>query len=400
MMIDPALLVTYAVPIAALTITVVTGKIVSVALGAFFTGNGVRTSLQAGMSLAQIGEFSFIIAGLGTTLGVTGVFLYPVAVAVSAVTTLTTPWLIRASEPLARRVDRALPARLQTFVTLYGSWLEQMRRAPREGRGGSETARLARVLLIDGALLGGVVAAAALGARPTVALLAANVGLPWTAGALLFVAVAVAAGAPFALGLIRCARAIGGQLAARALPPVADGAVDVASAARRTLQLSLEGLILGLVAVPVVAITQPLLPPSGSVAVVLLLLAAGAIALWRGTSDLDAHVRAGAQVVLEALARQSAATDGDALHDVRRLLPGIGEPESLRIPDGSPAAGRSLAELDLRGATGATVLAIARADGGVAVPGPSEVLRAGDVLAVAGTHEAIAAVRTLVRASS
>lgn len=396
MMIDPALLVTYAVPIAALTLTVVAGKIVSVALGAFFTGNGVRTSLQAGMSLAQIGEFSFIIAGLGATLGVTGGFLYPVAVAVSAVTTLSTPWLIRASEPLARRVDRALPARLQTFVTLYGSWLEQMRGAPREGRSGSETTRLARVLLIDGALLGVVVAGAALGARPTVALLGSHLGLPWTAGALLFVAVAIAAAAPFALGLIRSARSLGGQLATRALPPVADGAIDVALASRRALQLSLEGLILGLVVVPVVAITQPLLPPAGSFAVVALLLAAGAIALWRGTVDLDAHVRAGAQVVLEALARQSASSDDDALHDVRRLLPGIGEPESLRVPEGSPAAGRSLAELDLRGATGATVLAIARVDGGVAVPGPGEVLRAGDVLAVAGTHDAIAAVRALV----
>jgi CPA2 family monovalent cation:H+ antiporter-2 len=395
MTIDPRLLATYALPIVALTLTVIAGKIGSVALGAFFTGNGVRTSLQAGMSLAQIGEFSFIIAGLGLTLGVTGEFLYPVAVAVSAVTTLTTPGLIRASEPLARRIDRALPARLQTFVTLYGSWLEQLRAAPREGTR-SPMARFARVLLIDAALLGCLVAGAALAAHPTVALLTTRVGLPWTAGAVLFVAVAIAASAPFALGMIRSARTLGDQLASRALPSVATDAVDLAATARRALRLSLEALILGLVVLPVVAITQPLLPAWGSLAVVATLLVMAGVALWRGTSELDAHVRAGAQVVLEALARQSASTDGDTLHDVRHLLPGIGEPESLRIPEGSPITGRTLAALDLRGVTGATVLAIARDGRGVALPGPDEVLHAGDVLAVAGTHEAIAAVRELV----
>ena len=103
-----------------------------------------------------------------------------------------------------------------------------------------------------------------------------------------------------------------------------------------------------------------------------------------------------AQVVLEALAAQSVAADGDTLHDVRQLLPGIGEPESLRVPDESPVVGRSLADLDLRGVTGATVLAIARDGHGIAVPAPTEVLRGGDVLAVAGTHDAIAAARAFV----
>lgn len=396
MTIDPVLLARYALPIAALTATVIVGKIASVTLGAFFTGNGVRTSLQAGLSLAQIGEFSFIIAGLGLSLRASGEFLYPVAVAVSAITTLTTPWLIRASEPLALRVDRALPARLQTFVALYGSWLEQLRAAPRENRSRPEVARLARAIVTDAVLLGCVVAAASLASQPVVAAATQATGLPHRICALLFVALALAAGAPFALGMIRAARALGGLLATRALPAVDAGAVDLAAAARRVLRLSLEVLILGLVVLPVVAITQPLLPAWGSAVIVGLLLVVAGGALWRGANDLDAHVRAGAQVVLEALAAQSAAADGDTLHDVRQLLPGIGEPESLRVPDASPVVGRSLAELDLRGVTGATVLAIARDGHGIAVPAPSEVLRGGDVLAVAGTHDAIAAARAFV----
>jgi CPA2 family monovalent cation:H+ antiporter-2 len=101
MLIEPALVARHWVAIVVFIGLVVAGKSLAVALGAFLTGNGVRTSVQAGMSLAQIGEFSFILASLGASLGATREFLYPLAVAVSAVTTLTTPWLITGSGPAA-----------------------------------------------------------------------------------------------------------------------------------------------------------------------------------------------------------------------------------------------------------------------------------------------------------
>src|SRR5437867_5856687 len=109
MLIDPTLIARYWPAVAVLTAVVVLGKVVGVSLGAFLTGSGMRTSVQAGLSLAQIGEFSFIIAGLGLVLHATREFLYPVAVAVSALTTLFTPWWIRASERVAAYVGRKLP---------------------------------------------------------------------------------------------------------------------------------------------------------------------------------------------------------------------------------------------------------------------------------------------------
>ena len=147
-----------------LTVVVVAGKIVSVTLGAFLTGGGVRTSVQAGMSLAQIGEFSFIIAGVGATLGATRDFLYPVAVTVSAVTTLLTPWLIRAAAPVATFVDHKLPEALQTFVALYGSWIERLRQSDDRGpkHRGAAVRRLAWLLLIDGVALAAIVIGASL----------------------------------------------------------------------------------------------------------------------------------------------------------------------------------------------------------------------------------------------
>src|SRR2546428_13386547 len=91
----------------------------------------MRTSVQAGMSLAQIGEFSFIIAALGLSLQATREFLYPVAVAVSALTTLFTPGWFRASERVAALVDWNQPRPLQNFAAGYGSCFCIIRSAPR-----------------------------------------------------------------------------------------------------------------------------------------------------------------------------------------------------------------------------------------------------------------------------
>jgi CPA2 family monovalent cation:H+ antiporter-2 len=106
MLIDPRVIVAHWGGILALAGVVVVGKVLGVSVGAFLTGNGVPTSVRAGMSFAQIGELSFIIAALGQSLGAIRPFLYPEAVSVSALTALTTPWLIRAAGPVASFLDR------------------------------------------------------------------------------------------------------------------------------------------------------------------------------------------------------------------------------------------------------------------------------------------------------
>lgn len=98
MMIDPHTLMEYSGTIVIITIVTIIGKFISSGFGALLSGQSLKTSVQSGLSLAQIGEFSFIIATLGMSLKVTSDFIYPVAVAVSAVTTFTTPYLIKYSE--------------------------------------------------------------------------------------------------------------------------------------------------------------------------------------------------------------------------------------------------------------------------------------------------------------
>ncbi|HEY0290294.1 MAG TPA: cation:proton antiporter [Pseudomonas sp.] len=155
LMIDPAILLDYAWPIAVITVAVVLGKMLSCGIGAFIAGNDGKTSLRVGMGLSQIGEFSFIIAALGMTLQVTSDFLYPVAVAVSAITTLLTPYLIRSADPLSHKLGRVMPARVARVFGMYGEWLRSIQP---QGQGALLAAMIRKILLQVGVNLALVVA--------------------------------------------------------------------------------------------------------------------------------------------------------------------------------------------------------------------------------------------------
>jgi monovalent cation:H+ antiporter-2, CPA2 family len=121
MLFDPKMMVLYAGPILLISLVTIVGQSFSTALGALISGQPLKSAVQAGMSLSQIGEFSFIIATLGLTLKVTSDFLYPIAVAVSAITTFTSPYLIRAAEPFYLWLNRKLPASWVGAINRYSS---------------------------------------------------------------------------------------------------------------------------------------------------------------------------------------------------------------------------------------------------------------------------------------
>jgi CPA2 family monovalent cation:H+ antiporter-2 len=121
MLIDPQVLVDYCIPVIIITLVVVFGKTLNVTLGALISGQPLKQSLQAGMSMSQIGEFSFIIASLGLSLNVTGSYLYPIAVGVSVITTFSTPYMMRLSGPLHRVLERKLPIRWRMAINRYST---------------------------------------------------------------------------------------------------------------------------------------------------------------------------------------------------------------------------------------------------------------------------------------
>lgn len=119
MLIQPLMLKQFAWPIILITLITVFGKFLSTTIGALIGGQPLKQSIKAGMSLSQIGEFSFIIATLGLTLKVTSDFLYPIAVAVSAITTFITPYLIGLSEPFYNMIEKRLPPRMMRAFNRY-----------------------------------------------------------------------------------------------------------------------------------------------------------------------------------------------------------------------------------------------------------------------------------------
>nr|BFD63076.1 cation:proton antiporter [Bdellovibrio sp. HM001] len=195
MMIDPKILIERWDLVILVTLVTIVGKFISTFLGAILSGQSRKKSFQAGMSLAQIGEFSFIIASLGVTLKVTSDFLYPLAIAVSAVTTFTTPYLTKVAEPVYRWVEARLPEGIKNMLDRYQASFN------REGSNGVGSLILKTYGIKI--LLNTVMVIAILGAYK--ALLNAEVQRymeqsPWAGGISLFICLVLMA--PFFWGLV------------------------------------------------------------------------------------------------------------------------------------------------------------------------------------------------------
>jgi CPA2 family monovalent cation:H+ antiporter-2 len=121
MLIDPTTLYEYAFPVLILTLITIFGQSISSTIGALISGQPLKQSIQTGMSLAQIGEFSFIIATLGMSMNVTSNFLYPVIVAVSAITTFTTPFMVKMATPFSEFLERKLPRKWLKKIARYST---------------------------------------------------------------------------------------------------------------------------------------------------------------------------------------------------------------------------------------------------------------------------------------
>ena len=121
MLVNPAILVEYAWPVAIITLVTIIGKAFFSTFGVLLSGQTLKTSIKSGFSLAQIGEFAFIIASLGVSLKVLDDFVYPIIVAVSVITTFTTPYFIRLANPFADWLYKVLPDRTCNFLDRYSS---------------------------------------------------------------------------------------------------------------------------------------------------------------------------------------------------------------------------------------------------------------------------------------
>ncbi|HVJ91531.1 MAG TPA: cation:proton antiporter, partial [Labilithrix sp.] len=387
MLIDPALVIDNWVAVLVLSVVVIVGKIVGVTLGGVVTGCGLRTSVQSGLSLSQIGEFSFIIVSLGLSLNATRPFLFPVAVAVSAITTLTTPTLIRRSERAAKFVEDRCPRRITSFVALYSAWLERVRSAPASSTTGARLRRLGTLLVLDAVFIVGLLIGGAVLHERAASAAAARFGLSGAASEALFMLGAALIGLPFVFGIVRVSRAIGLTVA------------GVGKKAARPIAVVVELGLLTAVAAASVTALESFVPPGIGLFLLVALVAVAVFAFWRNAGEFEVEVRAGGAAVMDVLKKLSAnaeahASDGTGAApfsgvEASELLRGLGAPSLFRVERGSVALGAALGELDLRAKTGAAVLAIVRDGSVLMMPDPKEPLREGDVLAIVGSDEAL-----------
>jgi len=389
MLIDPKMLYHYAWPIVVLSLLVVAGKVLTCSFGVFAGGRDLRTSLRVGMGLAQIGEFSFIIATLGLSLKVTSDFLYPIAVTVSVITTLVTPYLIRGSDGMAAWIERVAPKQLMQALSVYTTWV---------GSFGQQAAnpmvllvrRMGWQLLINLLLTVGVFAFGAWVARWPDTYLPASIRAPEVHQTLVWLAVMVFTAGIY-LASVRKIQAMSMLIAEICVPVAVTG--QHGAAARMVIGQVFVLASFVVMTFLTVLLSTSILSSLESFLPLLLMVTIAAIFFRR--------------ILVRIYSRAEI-----ALHETLVDIPGLRVPkakpmpellheaelETIEIPAGSAMVGRKLREVPLRQQTGASIVAIERAGQRVINPGPDESLCAGDRVLLLGQTDQLPAACELLGA--
>jgi CPA2 family monovalent cation:H+ antiporter-2 len=388
MMIDPTLIEQHWQALIVLTAAVLGGKIIGVTFASILSGVGTTTSIEAGMSLAQIGEFSFIIAGAGLKTGATRDFLYTLAVAVSAVTTFLTPYMIRGSIPLAEFVSARMPRPLKVLEAFYDSWLERIRNAGTPARDANSIGWPIAAIVSSAVLIGGILIFNELDPLDVTTTVSNMEHLPYFSAGLFVDAFALLLCAVPAAGMYFASRRLATALASRAFVELPASGAPVVSALIELLQIT----VLLVAAVPLLAIVQPFMAPVEGIGIIVITIGLMVIVVGRSARQMQGQIRNATRLIRVALRGVHAGAEAAESYEV----PGIGmiTPVSLRAD--SEGIGKSLSELDLHTNCGAVVVAIGRGDSEVVVPTGDEILRPGDVLELAGSSDAVATAKRLL----
>ena len=388
LLIDPVLLGRYAGPILAITAVVVVGQVLSCSLGVFLAGHDRQTSLRVGMGLAQIGEFSFIIAALGMSLKVTSGFLYPIAVAVSALTTLTTPYLIKNSDSVIEWFDRVAPLPLKRWLDFYTRWTSEL--AEGERHFGLRLARkwgwqiALNLIFITGIFIAaGAMRSWGLTWWPEIPRGEDGVKAALWLGAMLL-------SLPLLIAVFRKLRALAMLLSEMSVTRVAGG-VNTNSLRSVVANTIVAAGCIMLVLI-ILLLSSTILPSWKLLFVQALIVAVTAILLRRSFTKLYSKAQFALQ---ETLAQAPVHRHGGG----ETILPPMmreAQIATIRIGKAASIAGKLIGELRLRTNTGASIVGIQRGDESIINPGPDEELRADDEVLLLGSETHLDAARKLL----
>lgn len=387
MLIDPRMLMDHTGAVTAITLVLVGGKILSYSAGSFLAGIDARTSVRIGIGMTPLGEFSFIIAALGVSLGVTSSFLYPIAVAVAAVTTLITPYMIRSSDRVVNWCERKAPQPLVGAIGLYTQWVAALRFAYPRHQELRPVRSLIWQLTLNVMLIAGVFIGAAFASTAAKAYLPVPAWLPGEERTACWIA-AVVLTLPIYVATVRKLQALGMMLAEVSITrPVAGLELQ------RLRALLSNAILVGTVAglgVLSLLLSSAILPPGGALVALLTLVAVAVVLFGAYFNRLYSHAKFAlietwnrAPDVVEVPPPPMPALLRDADMDVVVIGPG-------------PAAGKRVRDLAMRSRTGASIVAIERAGHTTVNPGPDELLRVGDQVLLLGAAGQLTDARKLL----
>lgn len=362
MMIVPSMIVEYAVPIIVITLVTIFGKTISTFVGALLAGQPLKQSVQTGASFGLIGEFSFIIAQLGLTLKVTSDFLYPITIAVSAITTFTAPYLIKNSESVYNKVNRILP----------NSWLEGLNRystgthyikAESEWRKFIKSFLL--IVIINGTVIIGLI------------ILFSQVLAPYifpvedrkTWESILIASVTLMSIAPFLWALV--ARKMGrGAYAILWMKKYNRGPIIVMELVRLVFAILLVGFLLDQFFSTAIALTL-----AATVIIIAVVIFSQRIQAFS------------AKIEKRFIHNYNARELKEAASKIDKLSPWDAHIAYYDVPPLSFVVGKKLSESSLREHYGINIAMIERGDRKILVPGRDEIIYPNDKLSVIGTDE-------------
>ena len=384
MMVDPAVIAQNWLVILILTLLVILTHILFSGAGIILTGNGLSNAVHTGFSLAQLGEFGFIIAGVGASLGVMSGFIYPVIIAVSVITTFTTPYMIKLAGPVDRLLQRKLPAKA----------LERLQPAQKNDRSAAEQSywkKLLRSYFLRIALYGVIIMALAIASKVFLEPLALRLFPGWseTARDGVTVAVTLAAMLPFIYGLSISS----GDIGKFALKLLEEKPINRWPLFGLTLTRAFLGIAI------VLSIVSTYFDMSWWA--ILLVLGAGGILFLLGRrylnkfNGIEKHFFKNLNQKEEAERRRKPVTTS-----VQRSLAGYDvHLEPVELSPDSEFAGCRMKDIPFRSETGANIIKIERGSRSIIIPDGDTVVYPFDRLLAVGTTAQIEALRKLMSAS-
>lgn len=386
LLINPALISEYIFPVLIISAVVIIGQVNSAALGCFISGKDMRTSVKVGMGLGQIGEFSFIIASLGLSLSVTSDFLYPIVVAVSALTTFSTPYLIRNSDKGYDLLDKITPSPLRRTMEVYSAWINEPSRVSHNRIGRKILRKISVQIGINLLIVTGIFISFGFLHENISSILQKYLGGIEVTKALLWIA-AIIMSFPSLIAIWRKMQAAGMVVAELSTSELKEPRKTIIKNVISKTFFAVGTVILIVI---IILLSSALLPSANILLLAIILIVITGVFIYSSSVNIYAHAQSALKETFLQPADPDPKADQAILH--HPLLKDL-KLESVNINPESFAAHKLISELRLRSITGATIIGIERDGKSIVNPEADEELAAGDKLLLLGYDKQINAAK-------